>query len=132
MDIRRIIRGPVVWIGIAVLLVILASSLLGNVGGPKDVDTSQVVSAIQNGDITTATIVDRDQKIEVTLTNGERIRSQYVEGQGVELQNMLQEQVKAGKVKDGYNVEVPHDSVLLSLTIAFLPSWSSSSSCSSS
>jgi cell division protease FtsH len=121
MDIRRIIRGPFVWIGIAVLLVILASSLLGNVGGPKDVDTSQVVTAIQDGTITKATIVDRDQKIEVTLANGDRIRSQYVDGQGVELQNMLQAQVKEGKIKDGYNVEVPHDSVLLSLIYAFLP-----------
>ncbi|MDA8437202.1 MAG: ATP-dependent zinc metalloprotease FtsH [Actinomycetales bacterium] len=121
MDIRRIIRGPFVWIGIAVLLVILASSLLGNIGGPKDVDTSTVVTAIQNGDVTKATITDRDQKIDVTLTNGDRIRAQYVEGQGVQLQNMLQEQVKAGKVKDGYNVVVPHDSILLSLIYALLP-----------
>ncbi|HSN06419.1 MAG TPA: ATP-dependent zinc metalloprotease FtsH [Candidatus Angelobacter sp.] len=121
MDIRRIIRGPFVWIGIAVLLVILASTLLGNVGGPKDVDTSQVVTAIQNGDVTAATITDRDQKIEVTLNNGDQIRSQYVEGQGVQLQNMLQEQVKAGTVKDGYNVVVPHDSILLSLVYALLP-----------
>ncbi|HEY5137157.1 MAG TPA: ATP-dependent zinc metalloprotease FtsH [Candidatus Nanopelagicales bacterium] len=122
MDIRRIIRGPIVWIGLAVLLVVLASSLLGNVGGPKDVDTSQVVTAIQNGDLTSATIsAGTDQRIEITQTNGDKIRAQYVDGQGLELQNMLQEQVKAGKIKDGYNVVVPHDSVLLSLIYAFLP-----------
>ncbi|MFN8168491.1 MAG: ATP-dependent zinc metalloprotease FtsH [Candidatus Nanopelagicales bacterium] len=34
---------------------------------------------------------------------------------------MLQEKVKAGGVKDGYNVEVPRDSVLLGLLYALLP-----------
>ncbi|HET7900892.1 MAG TPA: ATP-dependent zinc metalloprotease FtsH [Candidatus Nanopelagicales bacterium] len=122
MDIRRIIRGPVVWIVLAVLLVVLASSLLSNVGGPKDVDTSQVVTAIQSGNVTKATIVGgSDQRIEVTQTNGDRIRAQYIEGQGVELQNMLQEQVKAGKVSDGYNVENQRDSLLLSLLYSLIP-----------
>jgi cell division protease FtsH len=121
MDIRRIMRGPVMWIGLAVLLVVIASSLLTNVGGPRSVDTSTIVTAIQDGQVQKATITDRDQTIEVTLTNGDRIRSEYVEGQGVQLQNMLQEQVKAGNVKDGYNVDVPKDSVLLSLLYTLLP-----------
>ena len=100
MDIRRIIRGPVVWIVLAIMLVVLASSLLTNVGGPKDVDTSQVVTAIQSGNVTSATIVGgSDQRIEITQSNGDKLRAQYIEGQGVELQNMLQEQVKAGTMR---------------------------------
>jgi cell division protease FtsH len=122
MDIRRIIRGPVVWIVLAIMLVVLASSLLTNVGGPKDVDTSQVVTAIQSGNVTSATIVGgSDQRIEITQTNGDKLRAQYIEGQGVELQNMLQEQVKAGKVQDGYNVENQRDSLLLSLLYSLIP-----------
>ncbi|MFN8148751.1 MAG: ATP-dependent zinc metalloprotease FtsH [Candidatus Nanopelagicales bacterium] len=122
MDIRRIIRGPVVWIVLAILLVVLASSLLTNVGGPKDVDTSQVVTAIQSGNVTKATLVGgSDQRIEITQTNGDKLRAQYIEGQGVELQNMLQEQVKAGKVQDGYNVENQRDSLLLSLLYSLIP-----------
>ena len=122
MDIRRIIRGPVVWIVLAILLVVLASSLLTNVGGPKDVDTSQVVTAIQNGNVTKATLVGgSDQRIEITETNGDKLRAQYIEGQGVELQNMLQEQVKAGKIQDGYNVENQRDSLLLSLLYSLIP-----------
>ncbi len=122
MDIRRIIRGPVVWIVLAILLVVLASSLLTNVGGPKDVDTSQVVTAISNGNVTKATLVGgSDQRIEITQTNGDKLRAQYIEGQGVELQNMLQEQVKAGKIQDGYNVENQRDSLLLSLLYSLIP-----------
>jgi len=122
MDIRRIIRGPVVWIVLAIMLVVLASSLLTNVGGPKDVDTSQVVTAIQSGNVTSATIVGgSDQRIEITQSNGDKLRAQYIEGQGVELQNMLQEQVKAGKIQDGYNVENQRDSLLLSLLYSLIP-----------
>ncbi|MFN8157090.1 MAG: ATP-dependent zinc metalloprotease FtsH [Candidatus Nanopelagicales bacterium] len=122
MDIRRIIRGPVVWIVLAILLVVLASSLLTNVGGPKDVDTSQIVTAIQNGNVSKATIVGgADQRIEITQTNGDKLRAQYIDGQGLELQNMLQEQVKAGKVQDGYNVENQRDSLLLSLLYSLIP-----------
>ncbi len=121
MDIRRIFRGPIVWIALAVLLVILASSLLGNVGAPKDVDTSTVVTAIQDGNVTRATIVDREQRIEVTLTDGTKIRSEYVDGQGLKLQEMLQEKVRTGSLKDGYKVEVPKESVLLSLIYTLLP-----------
>jgi cell division protease FtsH len=121
MDIRRIFRGPFVWIALAVLLVILASSLLGNVGAPKDVDTSQVVSAIQDDKVTKATLVDREQRIEVTLSDGSKIRSEYITGQGVQLQEQLQAKVDAGGIKDGYNIEVPRESVLLGLLYALLP-----------
>jgi len=121
MDTKKILRGPAVWIALAVLLVLLGTSLLGNIGAPKDVDTSQVVTAIQQGKVTAATIVDRDQRIEVTLTDGTQIRAQYVDGQGVQLQNMLQAKVDSGAIKDGYNIEVPHDSVLLTLLYTLLP-----------
>ncbi|MBI1376555.1 MAG: ATP-dependent zinc metalloprotease FtsH [Frankiales bacterium] len=133
MDIRRLLRGPIVWIGIAVLLVILASSLLTNVGGPKDVSSSVVVSAIQNGEVSSATLTDRDQLIQVTLDKaitlpdgstvgvGDKIRAQYVDGQGVQLQQELQKQVDAGTMKDGYTIEVPKDSVLLGLLYTLLP-----------
>jgi cell division protease FtsH len=121
MDIRRLFRGPFVWIALAVLLVIVASSLLGNVGAPKDVDTSQIVSAIQDDKVTQATIVDREQRIEVTLSDGTKQRAEYVTGQGVQLQEQLQAKVDAGGVKDGYNIEVPRESVLLGLLYALLP-----------
>ena len=121
MDIRRFFRGPFVWIALAVLLVILASSLLGSVGAPKDVDTSQVIAAIEGNEVTKATIVDPEQRIEVTLTDGSKIRSEYVTGQGLQLQEQLQAKVKAGGIKDGYNVEVPRESVLLGLLYALLP-----------
>jgi cell division protease FtsH len=123
MDIRRILRGPIVWIGVAVLLVLLASSLLTNVGGPKDVDTSQVIASISSGDVTSATVVGgSDQRIEVTLKDGTKERAQYLnDTQGAELTTLLDQQVKAGALKDGYNVDVAKDSILVSLLYSLIP-----------
>ena len=40
---KRLARGPLLWILLAVLLVLLGSSLVSGVGGTKDVDTWQAV-----------------------------------------------------------------------------------------
>jgi cell division protease FtsH len=121
MDMKRFFRGPLVWIAVAVLLVVLASSLLTNVGAPKDVNTSEVVTAIQEGKVTKGLIVDREQRVEITYADGTTVRSEYVDGQGVKLQELMQEQVKAGTMTEGYKVEVPKDSILLSLLFTLLP-----------
>jgi len=122
MDIRRIFRGPVVWVLLAVTLVVLASSLLSNVGAPKDVDTSDVVTAIQKDQISEALIVDREQRIEITLKDGSKQRAEYVDGQGVRLQELLQSKVDSGALpSNGYDVDVPRDSLLVSLLFTLLP-----------
>ena len=121
MDTKKLLRGPALWIALAVIAVIIGTSVIGNVSGPQDVNTSQVVTAIQDNKVTQATITDKDQRIEVTLTDGSKIRAQYVEGQGVQLQNLLQSKVDSGSLKNGYNVDVPHDSVLMSLLYTLLP-----------
>ena len=101
---------------------ILASSLLGNVGGPKDVDTSQVVTAIQDGNITKATIVDRDQKIEVTLTERRtHPRRSTSTARASSCRTCSRSRSRPAKIKDGYNVEVPHESVLLEPALRLLP-----------
>ncbi|MFC6237041.1 ATP-dependent zinc metalloprotease FtsH [Longivirga aurantiaca] len=121
MDIRRFFRGPIVWIGVAVLLVILATSLFSNATAPKDVNTSDVVTAIEEGKVTKGLIVDREQRVEITYADGTTVRSEYVDGQGVRLQELMQAQVKAGTMTDGYKVDVPKDSILVSLLFTLLP-----------
>jgi cell division protease FtsH len=121
MDMRRILRGPIAWIALAVLLVIVASSLLSNARGPQEVPTSQIVSTIEEGKAVKGLLVDREQRVELTLADGSVIRSQYIDGQGVKLQEELQKQADAGTLKDGYKVEVPGDSIWLALIYTVLP-----------
>ncbi len=118
---RKLLRGPIFWISMAVLFVLIGSSFISGIGGPEQVDTSAAISDIQTNNVDTATIVDRDQILELTLKDGTKTRSSFVDGQGVNLQEMLQAKADAGQLAGGYNVVVPTDSVLVTLLISLLP-----------
>ncbi len=121
MDIKKIVRGPIFWIVLAVLLVLLGSSLISGIGAPNQVDTGVAVSEIQKGNVDTATIIDRDQVLELTLKDGTKERTSYITGQGVNLQEMLQAKADAGALPGGYNVVVPSDNLLVTLLVSLLP-----------
>ena len=118
---RRFLRGPIFWIAMAVIAVLVGSSLISGIGAPDEVDTGEAISDITSGNVDTATLIDRDQVLELTLRNGDDVRSHFITGQGVELQNLLQEKTDAGQLPGGYNVVVPSENLLVTLFISLLP-----------
>ena len=118
---RRFLRGPIFWIAMAVIAVLVGSSLISGIGAPDEVDTGEAISDITSGNVDTATLIDRDQVLELTLRNGDEVRSHFITGQGVELQNILQEKTDAGQLPGGYNVVVPSENLLVTLFISLLP-----------
>jgi cell division protease FtsH len=121
VDFKRILRGPFFWIAIAVIFVLVGSSLISGIGAPEEVDTSVAISEIQGGNVDTATITDRDQVLELVLKNDETIRSTYVTGQGVVLQELLQIKADSGALPGGYNVVVPSENIFFTLIISLVP-----------
>ena len=121
MNAKRIFRGPVFWITMAALLVLLATNVIAGMSGPTTVTTSEVYRAINAGTVKTAVIVDPDQSITITLTDGTRQRAEFLKDQGLPLTQLLQEKTDAGQIADGYNVEVPRDSLFVSMLMTFLP-----------
>jgi cell division protease FtsH len=121
VNFKRILRGPVFWIAIAVIFVLVGSSLISGVGAPEEVDTSVAISEISGGNVDTATITDRDQVLELVLKNGETVRSTYVTGQGIVLQELLQVKADAGALPGGYNVVVPSENIFFTLIISLIP-----------
>jgi len=119
--VRRFLRGPIFWIAMAVIAVLVGSSLISGIGAPDEVDTGEAISDITSGNADTATLIDRDQVLELTLRNGDEVRSHFITGQGVELQNLLQEKTDAGQLPGGYNVVVPSQNLLVTLFISLLP-----------
>jgi len=91
------------------------------VGAPEEVDTSAAISEISDGNVDTATITDRDQVLELVLKNGETVRSTYVAGQGIVLQELLQAEADSGALPGGYNVVVPSENILFTLIISLIP-----------
>jgi cell division protease FtsH len=121
VDFKRILRGPIFWIAIAIIFVLVGSSLISGVGAPEEVDTSVAISEISGGNVDTATITDRDQVLELVLKNGETVRSTYVTGQGIVLQELLQVKADSGALPGGYNVVVPSENIFFTLIISLVP-----------
>lgn len=103
------------------LFVIVGGSVLSNVGGPTQISTAEAVSSIQRNSVDSAIITDRDQVLELTLKDGGQVRTSYVAGQGVNLQELLQAKADSGQLPGGYNVVVPTDNLLVTLLISLLP-----------
>ncbi|MCW2912957.1 MAG: ATP-dependent metalloprotease FtsH, partial [Actinomycetia bacterium] len=123
MDVKRYFRGPLLWVLLFGLLVALVFWGV-NPSSSDKADTSKVISAIETGKVNSAKIIDKDQRIEVTLNKengGRKMAASWVEGQGVELQKLLQQQADAGKLPGSYNVEVPKQSFFLNLLFSLLP-----------
>src|ERR1700761_2520914 len=115
MELRRFFRAPLLLIAVAVLLLLFVLDYANSGSSYKQVDTSQIVTAIDQGKVKSALIVDKNQTIEITTTNGQKLEASWVSGQGLQLQNKLQQQVDKGNLKDGYNVNIPKSNALLDL-----------------
>src|SRR3569833_1373557 len=113
-------RGPLLWILAFGALVLIVMYGINPGGSYEKADTSRVGQAIQNNEVTSAQIIDKDQRIEVKLKNGKQLQAQWVDGQGLDLARQLQTKAAAGQLKS-YTVTVPKQHVFLSLLFSFLP-----------
>ncbi|MCX6394865.1 MAG: ATP-dependent zinc metalloprotease FtsH [Propionibacteriales bacterium] len=119
--VKRILRGPWLWIGLAGLGVILALQFISPNGGYDEIETSQMVDHIKKGDVEKITFVDGgDQELQATLQDGKKVVATWVDGQQVDLIDLVQEQVAAGKTTK-FNVKNPQPSLLGSLAATILP-----------
>jgi cell division protease FtsH len=120
MDVKRIFRGPWLWIVVAVVGVLIALQYLAPNGGYEEVDTSEMVTNLRDGSVESVLFVDGDQEIRATLDNGDKVIASWVLGQQRDLVNLAQRQFAAGEI-DKFNVEVPKPSLLGSILATLLP-----------
>ena len=119
--VKRILRGPWLWISLAVLGVILAFQFISPNGGYDEIETSQMVDHIKKGDLEKFTFVDGgDQEMQATLKNKDKVVAVWVDGQQVELVKLVQDQVNAGTLEK-YNAKNPKPSILGTLLGYILP-----------
>jgi cell division protease FtsH len=120
MDVKRLFRGPLLWIILGSIVVLTVLQFVSSTGGYQDVDTSQMVQKIEDGSVRTVTFIDGDQVLEATLDNGSKISAQWVAGQGVQLVDQVQQQRAAGAI-ESYDVEVPQPNPVVSILVSLLP-----------
>ena len=80
MDLKRIFRGPWLWIVIAVVGVLVALQYLAPNGGYDEIDTSTMVEHIDQGEVEKLLFIDEDQEIRATLTDGKKVVAHWLDG----------------------------------------------------
>ena len=121
MDLKRYFRGPFIAVLVMLLLFFIVFTYANHGSTYAARDTSNVVSLIEQGKVSNATITDKNQTIQITTVGGQHYQASWVSGQGHTLQQELQQQYKLGHLKGGYNVVVPSGNSVLGLIIGFLP-----------
>jgi cell division protease FtsH len=125
MTLKRLTRGPAVWIALAVLLVWIGVSALSGTGVQR-IDTSDGLKLLAQGKVEQAKITEGQQRVDLTLTEdftsggtnlGKLVEFYYVVPQG---DTVVQAIAKADP-SGGYNSDVPQQSWWGSLLGLILP-----------
>ncbi|GGY04753.1 ATP-dependent zinc metalloprotease FtsH [Streptomyces naganishii JCM 4654] len=128
MDVKRYFRGPVMWIVLAVLAVVVLMQVVGSSGGYKTVDTGQVVAAINDNRVQSAKLTTGDeQTIKVELKDGQKvdgsskIQASYIGDQGVTIAGTLQTKYQDKQIPDGYTVSPSKQNPFVGVLLSLLP-----------
>ncbi|GAA5056045.1 ATP-dependent zinc metalloprotease FtsH [Streptomyces similanensis] len=128
MDVKRYFRGPVMWIVLAVLAVVVLMQVVGSSGGYKSVDTGQVVAAINDNRVLQAKLTTGDeQTIKVELKDGQKvdgsskIQASYIGDQGVTIANTLQTKYQDKQIPKGYTVSPTKQNAFVGVLLSLLP-----------
>ncbi len=117
---KRIFKGPWLWIVVAVVGVLLALQFLTPNGGYDEISTSDMEANIASGAIKEITFVDKDQEMRATLDDDKKVVAFWVNDQQVGLVDAVNKQIKAGEIEK-MNVDVPKPSLIGSLLMTILP-----------
>ncbi|MER6100205.1 ATP-dependent zinc metalloprotease FtsH [Streptomyces sp. NPDC001728] len=128
MDVKRYFRGPVMWIVLAVLAVVVLMQVVGSSEGYKTVDTGKVVQAIDKNQVKQAKVTTGDEQIvKIELVDGQKIdnsskvQASYIGTQGADLADKLQQKFEAGQIEKGYTVSPTKQSPFVSILLSLLP-----------
>jgi cell division protease FtsH len=121
MDRKRLLRNPLIWVLVAILVYFTFSALFDDTRGYTQVPTSTALSQIANGNVRDALIEDREQQLRLTLNQPvdgtTQIITQYPEQAGEQIFTSLQQ---AGS-DPTYDTTVRQDSFLVTMLIYLIP-----------
>jgi cell division protease FtsH len=123
MDVKRIFRGPAIWVVLAVLAVLAVMNIVSSGNGAKSVDTSQIIAAINSDQVKSAQVTTgSSQSVTITLNDGTSEVATYLnDQQGFAITQALDNAVKAHQLPNGYNVVQSKQPWIISVLVTLLP-----------
>jgi cell division protease FtsH len=121
MDVRRLTRGPLIWV-IAAMAVVFIGLRIFAPGQYRTVDTSTAIQLIKDGQVDRAVMINGEQRLELELKSPYEgkysdVVAYYVDARGPQLVTLLDQ----NKPAKGFNDQNPKQSWWSSLLITLLP-----------
>jgi cell division protease FtsH len=117
MDLKRYFRGPFIAVLVMLLLFFIVFAYANRGASYTPAPTSTVVADIYGGHVKSATLIDKNQTIEILTDSGKRLQASWVGNQGQQIAEELQKNRPSG----GYNVQVPSGNTVIGVIFSFLP-----------
>lgn len=120
---QRILRGPLFWIIVAIVAVTVFGQVSTASNKYTKVTTSQIISAISNGQVDSALLIDKEQRIQVILKSGtqingsSKVEANYITGQEPTLVELL----VGNPPPNAWSVKIASQSLLVSIFFSFGP-----------
>ncbi|SFM65089.1 cell division protease FtsH [Pseudonocardia ammonioxydans] len=121
MDRKRLLRNPLIWILVALLIYLGFSSLFDDTRGYTEVPTSVALSQIQSGNVQGALIEDREQQLRLTLNTPVDGETQIITQYPAQLSGQIFDSLSEVRGIGEYDTVVRQDSFLSSLLIMMIP-----------
>ncbi|MCS5732341.1 ATP-dependent zinc metalloprotease FtsH [Herbiconiux daphne] len=121
MNAKRILRSPIPYILLGAIALWIGFSLITAVGY-QQVTTQEGLGFLSSGKVSEATIIDGEQRVDMTLSSaddkyGSKVQFYYVAPRGTEVVNAVTD----ANPSDGFNDQVPQPNWFLSALGLFLP-----------
>ncbi|MBT2517484.1 ATP-dependent zinc metalloprotease FtsH [Streptomyces sp. ISL-90] len=121
MNIKKILRGPIIYILLAIVAVWIGSSLI-TASGFREVSTQEGLELLDDGKVAAVKIVDGENRVDLTLAKadkdlGTQVQFYYVTPRGPDIVAAIDD----ANPKDGFNDEVPQPNWFLSMLGILLP-----------
>ncbi|MEB0292545.1 ATP-dependent zinc metalloprotease FtsH, partial [Cryobacterium sp. 10C2] len=121
MNVKKLLRGPLLYIILAIIAVWIGSSLI-TMSGFREIPTAQGLQFLKDGKVSEAKIVDGEQRVDLTLSQaddklGTKVQFYYVAPRGTEVVNA----VTSADLSGGFTDEVPQTNWFVTLLGYLLP-----------
>jgi len=121
--VRKVLRGPLFWIVLALVIVVVFGKISNTGQTWTTVPTSVILDDIAQSKVDSALLIDKDQRIQVILKSGNsyagstHLQAQYVANEEQQITSLLTQNPPASK----WDVKVPTTSLWEQILLSFAP-----------
>jgi cell division protease FtsH len=121
MDRKRLLRNPVIWILVVILVYFAFSTLFDDTRGYTQVPTSTALTQIDTGNVKDATVEDKEQRLRLTLNNPVDGSTQLITQYPAQSAGAVFTKLQDAPNKPSFNTVVRQDSFLTTMLIYLIP-----------